>query len=90
MFKPCWIAFAAPRKSYRIGLLLIQKNGWGSLSVTERSYGPAPISKAESLVGGGGGGVLPYMGYIGISSCEGYSFQAVYSWIGYLNQRVWV
>ena len=46
--------------------------------MTERSYGPAPISKAESPVGVG---VLPYMGYIGISSCEGYSFQAVYSGI---------
>ena len=56
MLKLCWIAFAAPRKSYRIGLLLIQKNGWGGLYVTERSYGPAPISKAESLVGGRGGG----------------------------------
>ena len=56
----------------------------GGLSVTERSYGPAPISKAESPVGVG---VLSYMGYIGISSCEGYSFQAVYSGIGYLNQR---
>ena len=62
MLKPCWIAFAAPRKSYRIGLLLIQKNGWGGLYVTERSYGPAPISKAESLVGGrGGGGTAIYI-----------------------------
>ena len=29
------------------------------------------------------GGVLPYMGYIGICRCEGYGFQAVYSRIGY-------
>ena len=28
----------------------------GLIYVTERSYGPAPISKAESLVGGGRGG----------------------------------
>ena len=57
MFKLCWIAFAPPRKPYRKGLLFIHKNGCGSLmSVTERSYGPAPISKAESLVGGGRGG----------------------------------
>ena len=28
------------------------------------------------------GGVLPYMGYIGMCSCEGYGFQAVYSRIG--------
>ena len=26
-----------------------------------------------------GGGVLPYMGYIGRCRCEGYGFQAVYS-----------
>ena len=36
------------------------------------------------------GGVLPYMGYIGMCCCEGYGFQAVYSGIGYINQRVWV
>ena len=38
--------------------------------------------------GGGGGGVLPCMGYIGMCRCEGYGFQAVYSGIGYINQRV--
>ena len=27
----------------------------------------------------GGGGVLPYMGYIGMCRCGGYVFQAVYS-----------
>ena len=36
------------------------------------------------------GGVLPYMGYIGICRCEGYGFQAVYSRIGYINQSVWL
>ena len=36
------------------------------------------------------GGVLPYMGHIGICRCEGYGFQAVYSSIGYINQSVWV
>ena len=35
-------------------------------------------------------GVLPYMGYIGMCHCEGYGFEAVYSGIGYINQRVWV
>ena len=35
-------------------------------------------------------GVLPDMGYIGMCRCGGYGFQAVYSWIGYINQRVWV
>ena len=38
----------------------------------------------------GGGGVLPYMGYIGMCRCKGYGFQAIYSWIGYINQSVWV
>ena len=38
----------------------------------------------------GGGGVLPYMGYIGMCRCEGYGFQAVYSSIGYIYQSVWV
>ena len=36
----------------------------------------------------GGGRLLPYMGYIGTFHCEGYGFQAVYSGIGYINQRV--
>ena len=37
-----------------------------------------------------GGGVLPYMGYIGMCRCEGYGLQAVNSRIGYINQSVWV
>ena len=37
-----------------------------------------------------GGGVLPYMGYIGFCHCEGYGFQAVNSSIGYIYQSVWV
>ena len=36
------------------------------------------------------GGVLPYMGYIGMCRCEGYGFQAVCSGIGYINQSVWL
>ena len=39
---------------------------------------------------GGGGAVLPYMGYMGMCRCEGYDFQAVYSRIGYINQSVWI
>ena len=31
------------------------------------------------------GGVLPYMGYIGMCRCEAYGFQGVYSSIGYIN-----
>ena len=40
--------------------------------------------------GEGGGGVLPYMSYIGMCHCEGYGFQAVYSRTGYINQNIWV
>ena len=35
---------------------MVGEGGGGLISVTERSYGPAPISKAESLFGGGRGG----------------------------------
>ena len=45
-------------------------------------------SKSKGLCRGERGGVLPYMGYIGMCHCEGYCFQAVYSGIGYINQRV--
>ena len=38
----------------------------------------------------GGGGVLPYMGLIGMYCCEGYGFHAVYSSIGYKNYSFWV
>ena len=38
----------------------------------------------------GEGGVLPFMGYIGMCRCEVYGFQTVYSRIGYINQSVWV
>ena len=51
------------------------------------------VGLLESLVpdrGPEGGGVLPYMSYIGMCRCEGYGFQAVYSRIEYINQRVWV
>ena len=40
--------------------------------------------------GSRGGGVLPYMGDVGVCCCEGYGFQEVCSGIGYINQRVWV
>ena len=52
------------------------------------------ISQILELPGEGGGkargGGLPYMGYIGMCSCEGYGYQAVYSSKGYINQSVWV
>ena len=47
-------------------------------------------SNASSVPWGRGGGVMPYMGYIGMCRCEGYGFQAAYSGIEYINQRVWV
>ena len=47
-------------------------------------------SNSNELLNPGGGGVLPYMGYIGMSRGEGYGFQAVYSSVGYINQSVWV
>ena len=48
------------------------------------------LGSGEGARGGGGRGVLPYMGYIGTCRCEGNGFQAVYSSIGYINQSVWV
>ena len=54
------------------------------------SIGLSFLLWAYIFVPGGGGGVLPCMGYIGICRCEGYGFQAVYSRIGYMNQSVWV
>ena len=56
-------------------------------------YGYLPKMNPQSLrlpAGGGGEGVMPYMGYIGMCRCEGYGFQAVYSGMGYINQSVWV
>ena len=38
----------------------------------------------------GGGETLLYMGFMGMFRRGGYGFQAVYSGIGYINQRVWV
>ena len=35
----------------------------------------------------GGEGVLPYIGYMGMSGGKGYGFQAIYSGIGFSNYR---
>ena len=40
------------------------------------------------LRGPGVGGVLSYMGYIGMCRCERYGFQAVYSRIGYISYKI--
>ena len=61
-----------------------------SVTVGLRLLVEFPTSSHAYSPGGGGGGVLPYMGYIGMCGCEGYGFQAVYSGIGYINQSVWV
>ena len=54
-------------------------------SSSKRSF-----SNPLDLLPGGGGRVLPYIGYIGMCRCEGYGFQGVYSRIGYINQSVWL
>ena len=65
----------------------------------KRRIGDSPIEStfhflltvfAQASYSPRGGGVLPYMGYIGMYRCEGYGFEAVYSRIGYINQSVWV
>ena len=45
-----------------------------------------------ALQGGGGWGLLSYMGDIFMCCCEGYGFQAVYMYssMGYVNQNIWV
>ena len=45
---------------------------------SSRSAHKAPVMQSP-------GGVLPYMGYMGMCRCEGYGFQPVYSRIGYIN-----
>ena len=52
------------------------ETGDGILSLFSVSFAP-----------GEGGGVLPYMGYIGMCCSEGYGFQAVYSRIGYIIRK---
>ena len=64
-----------------LGTVKRQVNNKHHYSGTERLEQPMPP---------GGGGVLPYMDYIGMCRCEGYCFQAVYSRIGYINQSVYV
>ena len=55
------------------------------------SHSKGLVCASQDYGGGGRGeGVLPYMDHIGMCPCEGYDFQAVYSRIGYINQRVWV
>ena len=67
-------------------LLRVEEGGDenGERTRSSRSF-PSPTPASQDLVlRPGGGGVLPYMGYIGMCRCEGYDFQAVYSRIGYI------
>ena len=56
--------------------------------IISQSIATATINSGTSGWKTRGVGVLPYMGYIGMCRCEGYGFQAVYSRIGYINQRI--
>ena len=47
-----------------------------------------PSKRLSKVMPGRGDGVPSYMCYIGMCRCEGYGFRAVYSGIGYINQRV--
>ena len=42
------------------------------------SHSKGLVCASQDYGGGGGEGVLPYMGHIGMCPCEGYDFQAVY------------
>ena len=46
---------------------------------TRSAIGSGTVTLIYTLFDVQGGGVLPYMGYIGICCSEGYGFQAVYS-----------
>ena len=53
-------------------------------------FRPSPQTALGEKSRGGGGVYSPYMDYKGMCCCEGYGFEAVYSRIGYIDQRVWV
>ena len=75
---------------------LIQRGTLEYLEKTSLRQVDSPVkmvlsTRQDGLSGSrGGGGVLPYMGHLGMCRCEGYGFQAVYSTIGYIDQSVWV
>ena len=75
-----------PKTTKRMRAQLVLKNRY--------AFSLEPPRERQSVTGniprGGGGGILPFMGYIGMCRCEGCGFQAVYSSIGYINQSVWV
>ena len=74
---------------------LIQRGTLEYLEKTSLRQVDSPVkmvlsTRQDGLSGSQEGGVLPYMGHLGMCRCEGYGFQAVYSSIGYINQSVWV
>ena len=82
-------------KTFQLQLLSqVQDNFFWVLLVHCLHPPPPPKKKKKKKLDQAKGdhpeGVLPYMGHIGMCSCEGYGFQAVYSSIGYTNQSVWV
>ena len=93
-----------PKKNLQVKTIIIQKKTpKGFLSGVTYNLPQACMSVPIALIFqcaapdhgrtpavGGGGGELPYMGYIIMCRCEGYGFQAGYSRIGYINQTVWV
>ena len=60
-----------------------------SIRLNLLQFGPSAIRPGRGE-GGAGGGVLPYIGCIGMCRFEGYGFQAVYYRIGSINQGVGV
>ena len=61
-------------------------------SITQNSYNGiiACCLKKGIQHSGGGGELLPYIGYTGTCRWEGYGFQAIYSGIGSSNHRKFV
>ena len=65
----------------RMTLTIMFDFAWLMLDTWARRGGGG--NSFNGLYGEAPGGVLPYVGYIGMCRCEGYGFQAVYSRIGY-------
>ena len=77
----CFSSYTYPKK---VKIISLNKN------YLERPLTGCNCCMQKSQRKSGPGGVLPYMGYIGMCRCEGYGFQTVYSGIGYINQSVWI
>ena len=73
-------------KSWRVGLICSRSDRSPAFAISEWLCSLF----SQLFPSNPGGGVLPYMDYIGMCRCEGYGFQAVYSRVGYINQKVWI